>query len=283
MAGATVASAMTDMTDKVLRQSPILIPGVTCTDVYDINGAGEIVVPTYLKDDTLEATAVGTDFTDTNYENSVQAIKCENAFKKSKKVYSVVAASMPLSQTALVLGQTAQDVRVARDKGGVSCLVNEGTAASITTAITALNVKEILISLRQELVENDASPTIALVSPDVYSSILTFAGTDFTPAMNEAALGSARVGKWLGFTIIETTYFRDGASYKYRKDGAAVTVDMSDVDIVLYDFEAFSVIDKLSVQRVIDSENFVGAKAQVEIDTSFKVTNADCVLVKKHV
>ena len=74
-----------------------------------------------------------------------------------------------------------------------------------------------------------------------------------------------------------------GGSLTFLNDaGTEETVDTSKVNYVLYDYKAFSIIDKLSLLRVIDSEDFAGSKVQEEIDTGFKVTNADCVLVRKN-
>ncbi len=50
----------------------------------------------------------------------------------------------------------------------------------------------------------------------------------------------------------------------------------------MYDSEAFSIVTSVEQVRVIDSERFNGSLAQIEIVSGFKLTNADCGLVKLH-
>ena len=54
-------------------------------------------------------------------------------------------------------------------------------------------------------------------------------------------------------------------------------------DFIMYDFMAYSLIDRLDALRIKESEQFVGSKVQEEICSGFKVTNKDCVIVKKTV
>lgn len=65
-----------------------------------------------------------------------------------------------------------------------------------------------------------------------------------------------------------------------QANGTTKSVDISDVQYVLYDHRAFSIIDRLTLLRVKDSELFAGSLVQEEVDTGFKVTNDDAVLVR---
>ena len=60
-------------------------------------------------------------------------------------------------------------------------------------------------------------------------------------------------------------------------------MDLDDVELVMYQYDTFHVVDNLSMMRIKDSELFTGVKAQNEINTGFRVTNADKVVVKKKV
>jgi hypothetical protein len=87
---------------------------------------------------------------------------------------------------------------------------------------------------------------------------------------------------WLGLMWIEASLLDGVSSYKYIDgEGTTKTVSVADIDFIMYDYNAFSIIDKLTMLRVKDSEDFAGSKVQGEIDTGFAVTNEKCVLIKK--
>ena len=111
--------------------------------------------------------------------------------------------------------------------------------------------------------------------------MLKLAGTEFTPSTNENIVTTGQVGYWMGILWIEAPLLGSSLSY-LNESGVEEAVDTTAVDYILYDYKAFSIIDKLSMLRVIDSEDFAGSKIQEEIDTGFKVTNPDCVLVRKN-
>ena len=85
----------------------------------------------------------------------------------------------------------------------------------------------------------------------------------------------------MGILWIEAPLLGGSLSF-LNESGIEQAVDTANIDYILYDYKAYSIIDKLTMLRVIDSEEFAGSKIQEEIDTGFNVTNADCVLVRKH-
>ena len=50
----------------------------------------------------------------------------------------------------------------------------------------------------------------------------------------------------------------------------------------MYNHRALSIIDSFEAARLRDSEDFVGTKAQVEMNTGYRVTNKALVRVRKH-
>ena len=50
---------------------------------------------------------------------------------------------------------------------------------------------------------------------------------------------------------------------------------------IVYNYMTLSIVDNLEAMRIVDSENFVGSKAQVEMNTGFKVTNSKQAVVRK--
>ena len=82
--------------------------------------------------------------------------------------------------------------------------------------------------------------------------------------------------------IIECDSFdKSGVKY-YDNGGNERTVDLSKIDIIVGASEQFAVVDNFNMYRLIDSENFAGTKAQVEINSGFRVMTAGCIQVKKN-
>ena len=50
----------------------------------------------------------------------------------------------------------------------------------------------------------------------------------------------------------------------------------------MYNWKALSMIDSFECTRLIDTEEFVGCKAQVEMNVGYRVTNKALVRVRKH-
>lgn len=73
----------------------------------------------------------------------------------------------------------------------------------------------------------------------------------------------------------------DAAKY-YDYAGVLQTVNLTEVDFIMYDFNAFSIVDNLESIRLKDSENFTGTLAQVEFNSGYRVTTKAKVAVRKH-
>lgn len=278
---ATVATGMSPVVEGGLYADEIFQDGVTFTSEHDIGNAGQIQVEVYSPDNSIEPKTPGADFTNSEYANTVIDINTNNSFQKSQKVPAYVRATMP---TSVLLNKTwavTEDIRIARQKTGLAVLATEGTASTDTDAITSANVKEKVLALRKELRKKHARPDTVIASVDAYSSMLETAGKDYTPVSNDSVVATGRVGYWMGMLWVEATLL--GGSFKYNNAlGVAQTVATSDIELVMYDHMAFSIIDKLVMLRTIDNPNAAGALVQEEVDSGFKVTNKDCVIVKKN-
>ena len=112
--------------------------------------------------------------------------------------------------------------------------------------------------------------------------ILKQAGSEFTPNTNEQIALTGRVGQWLGMTFIECAMLAETAGKYYDYSGTLKTVDFSKVDYIMYNHRALSIIDSFEAARLRDAENFVGTKAQVEMNVGYRVTNKALVRVRKH-
>lgn len=275
---ATVATGMSPIVEAGLYADQVFIDDVSFTSQYDLGQAGQIQVEKYTPDNSIEPKTPGSNFSDTEYSNTVININCVNSFQKSQKVPAYFEATMP---TDVLMNKTlsvSMDIANGRQKAAIAALV-DSVAATNGVELTADNIKVEILASRKDLRDKNASPDVVIASVETYSSMLELAGKDFTPMYNEDTVRSGKVGLWMGMLWLESSLL--GGSYKYRKDGSEeVTVDTTGVDFIMYDHRAFSIIDKLAMLRVIDSENFAGSKIQMEVDTGFAVTNTDCVVVR---
>ena len=279
---ATVATGMSRLVEAGLYADEIFKDGVTFTSQYDVSEAGQIQIEKYAPDLTLEPVTPGSNFTDSDYQNTVININCNNGFHASQKVPAYYEATMPTDVKMNQVLRTTENVRIVRQKSGIGVLVDEGTEFESKDPITADNVKAVALSMIEALTKKYAKPNVALITPEVYTAIVTHAGKEFTPILNDNINESGRIGTWLGILWI-TAPLLNSANLKYvQESGTSKAVDASSVEMVMYDFKAFSIIDKLNLLRVIDSEDFAGSKIQEELAVGFKVTNPDCVLVKKN-
>lgn len=264
-----------------------LVPNVSYTDKFQIGPAGQIFVHKLTDSTTGRLTASGSDLpTGADSGDSLIAIALNNCFQANEKIYQVASDAVEIELANERLANAVRVVRKIREQSALACLITEGTASSETTALTASNIKKYLLAERTTLSSAGATPDVVLCSPAVYSLILESAGTQFTPEVNDRMVNDGRVGSWLGFTFLECTAMATGADIKYYNySGTLTTVaaaTLAKVDFIMYNHEAFSVIDNADAMRIVDSEAFVGALAQVEINTGFRVTTSACVSVRKH-
>lgn len=210
-----------------------------------------------------------------------------NNFQKSKKIYGVQAAAVSIALGNEQLQIATSEVGEGWSQSGLACLIKEGTAASDTSAITKANVKSKILAARTEVVKAKGKADVVLCTPELFSIILEASGSEFTPEINNYMNATGQVGKWLGFTFVECTGLAEGtyAPEYYDYSGTKQTVaieDLAKVDFIMYNHEAFSIVPNFEVARIVDSENFAGSKAQVEMNCGYRVTSAAQVLVRSH-
>lgn len=140
-----------------------------------------------------------------------------------------------------------------------------------------------VITVRKEIIASKGSADVMLCSPEFYAAILEQAGSEFVLQSNEFTNSTGQVGKWLGFNVYEVSALAETQGKYYDSANVLKTVPFAKVDFIMYNHEALSIIPNFSVSRIVDSENFAGSKAQVELNTAFKVTNQALVRVRKHV
>ena len=277
---AEVASAMSKIVERGLYADEVFKNGITYTSEHDVGNAGQIQVAVYAPDNSIEPKIPGSDFTNSEFTNTVININTNNSFQKSQKVPVYVQTTVPNDALMDKVLSVTEDIRTAFQKTGLAVLVAEATVSDDTEAITSSNIKEKILALRKDIRKKHAKPDIVFASVDAYSAMLEIAGTDYTPDTNDSVITTGRVGYWMGMRWVEVTLL--GGSYKHNDaSGVIQTVDTSGIELIMYDHKAYSIIPKVTMIRVIDNPNAAGSLIQVEVDAGFKVTNKDCVLVKK--
>ena len=165
-----------------LYYNPVLVPGVTCTDEYETGPAGQIYVHK-ITTSAVEPGTPGRDFTDTAVSDTLIPIQVNNNFQRSYKLYGVQAAAVDFNLGEHALSTATQECREGWMLSGVGCLVNDATAATLTSAID--DVKADIIATRTEIVKAKGRADVVMCSPEFYGKVLLAAGKEFTPTMND--------------------------------------------------------------------------------------------------
>lgn len=269
-----------------LYHNSVFAAGKTFTDKYQVGPAGGIFVRK-LKTTPVKVGTPGRDFEDEKSEDELIPIVLNNNYQKSKKIYGVQAAAVQVPLANEQLSIATRECGEGWNQSGIACLITEGTASETTTAITKTNVKAQILAERKAIVEKKGKADVVLCSPAFYATILEAAGDQYTPQTNEYMNQNAQVGTWLGFLFIEASGLAEGTNapeyYDYSGTKKSVTTaDLAKVDFIMYNHEALSIVTNFDTARILDSENFSGSKAQVEMNSGFRVTSADQVRVRKH-
>ena len=264
-----------------LYYNSVFAAGVTFTDKYEIGPAGGIFVHKLATSACAPGTP-GRDFTDEASQDDLIPIVLNNNFQKSKKIYGVQAAAVEIALAEEQLSIATKEVGEGWNQAGLACLINEGTASAATTTASTSNFKKLVLAERKAIVDAKGMPDTLLVTPEFMAIILEAAGQEYTPERNEFMNQTGQVGTWLGMRVVEAAGLSAASATYYDAAGTLTTVSFNKVEFIMYNHEALSIVDNFDVARIVDSENFAGSKAQVELNSGFTVTNANLVRIKKH-
>lgn len=256
----------------------VLIPGVTYSNIYEGDAkAGVVKIYKETKDAVADPESPAGDFTNVASANTLIDLSLNNAFRKSKKIYQVTedSCSYPKAETNLALA--VAENRDNRQQSALACLVTEGTQVS-STATTITNMA---IEARKALRKKHAKPSVVLATVDAFASMLEEAGSKYTPTTNDRIMTTGQVGQYLGMTWFEVDALDNAAAKYYNYAGTLTSADLTAPSLIVYDPTAFHVVDNLSMMRLQNAEGFTGVLAQNEINSGFRVTNADKVAVVK--
>jgi hypothetical protein len=263
-----------------LFDNNVFQPGVTFTDKYTLGAAGQIFIHKLGKV-TVSVSEPGVDFTTTNTADQTISIVLNKAFRRSEKIYGATAASVAYPVAAAHLEQALQDIRQAWNREAARILVTEKfpnetlTGPGSVLGLTALDKDKIYKSIvddRAALVGAGANPDVLIVSPATYALLLQ--SEEFVRASDLAfeAASSGVVGRVAGLNVFE-----------YQ--GLPTAIDLGgvgtrDVEYIMYDKDAFSIVTNVELIRLIDDINSNSVLAQIEIVSGMKLTNTDRALIK---
>jgi hypothetical protein len=268
-----------------LFDNNVFQPGVTFTDKYTLGAAGQIFIHKLGKV-TVSVGEPGQNFSDTNTEDSTIAITLNKAFRRSEKIYGATAAAVAYPIAAAHLEQALQDIREAWNKEAALVIFEEkfnftnanvsGPASVLaSTALTKDNIYKSIVDDRAALVAEGARPDALIVSPATYALLLQ--SEEFVRASDLAyeTAASGQVGRVAGLNVFEYQGLPTGVDINTGGNEAP-----RDVEYIMLDHDAFSIVTNVEVIRLVDSERFNGSLAQVEIVSGMKLTNTDRALLK---
>lgn len=280
-----VDEAYSTMFVENLRPDSFLVDGVTFSSKYSKGDPKAGVVWFHkLATSVVTSEEVGKNYTHTDADNSLVPIYLTNAFRSSKNLRGVIASQITAPYMDRVATEQAKDVRVGKDLTAIAGLVFGGTNADDTEAITSDNVISKIVALRKKLKKKKVTPNVLLVSPDVEAELTNAHLTKsiFTPVTNEDLIKAGVIGKYLGMYVFSRVELAESSNnaVTYRDNGVH-SVDLSNVDMVMYNSDFFGKVDSFEEARMAPSNEFAGYYANIEQNAGFGVLNADAVLVKK--
>lgn len=256
----------------------VLIPDITFNAQYqgDAN-AGMVQIYKETKGSKADPQTPAGLFNHADTANTLISVALNNAYRKSKRIYQVTANSCAYDKAEANLALAVNENKENRQYSALACLINEGTEKTLTST----KMTDKAIELRKAIRNNHAKANVVFASVDAFAEMLSEAGEKYTPTLNDKIISTGQVGQYLGMTWFEVDSFDVSDAVYYDYSGTKRTVDLSGIELVIYDSSAFHIIDNLSMMRLIDSENFTGVLAQNEINTGFRISNSDKVAFSK--
>lgn len=263
-----------------------LQPGVTYTDRYQMGTAGQIFVPK-MKPGTVELTEPCSEFDHKDIGNELLQITLNCTYMSSKKICALQETVADYSLISETVRLTARELAESWNMSGIAALLYEGMGQSVYLH-KPQNLDELkndILSARTTMYKNKRNGRIMLCSPDFYQMVMQYAGTLYTPSINDRMIYSGEVGTWLGLTFINLNLLQSEAGTFQYNDYTWTRRQISDefinkVAYILYDPEAFSVLINFNRSRMIESPDFMGQYVQSVLNSGFRVTDPESIFIR---
>lgn len=265
-----------------------LQPGVTYTDRYQMGNAGQIFVPRLKPGDVKFTTPCDT-FEHKKIGNELLQITLNNTYMSSKQICELQSTVADYSLIGETIRLTAREMAEKWNLSGLAALITEGTGgtAELTKPTDLEGLKKDILSAKTELYKKKRSASVMICSPDFYQMVLQYAGTLFTPGLNDRMLFSGEVGTWLGLRFINSNLLQKDAGtfeyhdYKWQKKTVAGG-DVDKIAYILYNPDAFSVLVNFNRSRQIGSPDFMGVYVQSVLNSGFRITDPSSIFIRRY-
>lgn len=197
----------------------------------------------------------------TNSSNELINIPMNNFFDDARKIYSAAANSLPYDKAATELTKLANKSARQNASAELACLAHEGTVVR-GTAITAENIKQLILDDQSAIRNTGANPTIAVCTPDFYAKLVIAAGESLKSVDANERWLNATVGNFLGAVWVSSPLLA-GASVKYYDAaGSLQTVDFTGIEYIMWDGSKFAAVNRINEFSIKDGGAlFSGAAA----------------------
>lgn len=262
-------------------------PGLTFTDKYQTGPAGQIMVhkPGL---GTVTPTVPGADFSDAIVQDSLITLSLDKQFNRSRKMYGVVAASVAYNAAAAELEAAIQEVKTAWNLQAMKSLIGETSILVddnilTVTAVDGSDIYDTIVNSRKKLRQAKANPNALIVSPSTYAKLLKAPEFQRSTQVSDNTIVNGIVGRIAGLNVFEYESLNDAAVNGATIGGITWVAADDELEYVMFDSDAFSIVTSLEVIRAIDEPTrFVGTLAQVQIVSGFKLTNPSRAILKLH-
>jgi len=259
----TVDDRFSALVEPNLYDNQVFQPGVTFSNKYQMDAAGQILIHKLGKE-TLTESSPGSDFSNTDTADTQIILPLDKRLAFSKKLFgaTVGAVAYPIAAAQMEMG--VRDMAEAFNLAAMATLEASFTAGAVTTALTGANVFDIVVDDRKILVNNGAKADAMIVSPETYAALLKSPEFQRTGHIGDEVVSNAMVGRIANMNVFE-----------YQ--GTATLTDY-----VMYDHEALNIVPALNMLRTINAIDFNGVLAQGELIYGRIVSNTSRVLKKVH-
>jgi hypothetical protein len=258
-----VDSAFSPIIEPILYNRNVFQPGISYTDKYDVNDAGEVFFRLLGKGSAVVGTP-GSEFTHTDTADSVFAIPRNKSFLRSEKIFDAVAAGVAYDvgaanlETALRVVQEAWNTAIFAEL--VAGTPKTGTRLDQTGAVLDFDtVYPAVVDAIAALQAKKANPTVMIVPPLTYAKLLKSPEFLRSTDLGDEVVQTGMIGQMGGLRVFLS---QDAAAYEF----------------VIYDHDALAVNSRIDAFRLRDAIDFPGVYAQVKVDAGFAVSNGDRVV-----
>lgn len=270
----TVDTAFTPLLEPNLWAAKNFQDGLTFSSKYEVNEAGQIAVRK-LGNPASANTSQSLEFTHTSTADSLIDINFDVNIRRSEKVFELVDQARVSGKGAAKMDVVLESAGEEFQETAIQKLAEQATAATITTVVddSTYTAKQAIIDVRKQLRGNKAKADVVMASVDFYAFLLAFAGKEYTPNSNDEVLRTGALGTMYGARVYENEFLGD------LEDTGGAGVD-EDIDFIMYDHDAYSILSRLIGLRLMPAIDFVGSYAQYHSVHAFKVSNGSRVYKK---